>query len=236
MVTIQATEEPKTFDLKMPKDYDFSTRGVNWKSYKPYYILRTDAVWEKSKLYQYFYTTYKSQKFFNKGHFHLISDVFMYYNIKHDPHKNFDYDEIGESKTHTPQAANFSKNGELFEWEIGATKEKVRRTSTFLGDQSKDMTTLCMIKFFKWMKCDEKSEVKMSLINRNEQPDLITKYDCFRELSELHEHCIRHHFKVLFDLYYLRAYSDYLKWPNNIVFQKFHTETNRPTKARVLYY
>ena len=45
--------------LKMPKDYDFSVKNVNWDSYKKDYILRTDAVWEKTKLYDYFYTSYK---------------------------------------------------------------------------------------------------------------------------------------------------------------------------------
>ena len=36
--------------LKMPKNYDFSVRNVDWKQYKDDYLLRTDAVWEKSKL------------------------------------------------------------------------------------------------------------------------------------------------------------------------------------------
>ena len=45
--------------LKMPKDYDFSVKNVNWENYKKDYILRTDAVWEKSKLYDFFYTSYK---------------------------------------------------------------------------------------------------------------------------------------------------------------------------------
>ena len=45
--------------LKMPKDYDFSVKNVNWNSYKKDFILRTDAVWEKTKLYDFFYTMYK---------------------------------------------------------------------------------------------------------------------------------------------------------------------------------
>ena len=47
--------------LKMPKNYDFSVRNVNWASYKRDYLLRTDAVWEKSKLLDLFYTHYKSK-------------------------------------------------------------------------------------------------------------------------------------------------------------------------------
>ena len=45
--------------LKMPKNYDFSVRNVNWREYEKDFILRTDAVWEKSKLLDIFYTMYK---------------------------------------------------------------------------------------------------------------------------------------------------------------------------------
>ena len=46
--------------LKMPENYDFSVRNVNFKDYEKYFILRTDAVWEKSKLLSMFYSTYKA--------------------------------------------------------------------------------------------------------------------------------------------------------------------------------
>lgn len=55
MATIEMNERP----LKMPENYDFSTRKVDWKNFKDSYILRTDAVWEKHKLYAYFYNLYK---------------------------------------------------------------------------------------------------------------------------------------------------------------------------------
>jgi hypothetical protein len=45
--------------LKMPKNYDFSVRNVDWKEYEKDYLLRTDAVWERSKLLDVFYTHYK---------------------------------------------------------------------------------------------------------------------------------------------------------------------------------
>lgn len=46
--------------LKMPENYNFSTRGVDWKKYERFFLLRTDAVWEKSKLLSMFYSTYKA--------------------------------------------------------------------------------------------------------------------------------------------------------------------------------
>lgn len=50
--------------LKMPEGYDFSTKNVDWGKYKQDYLLRTDAVWEKSKLMAYFYSVYKAVKIF----------------------------------------------------------------------------------------------------------------------------------------------------------------------------
>lgn len=236
MTTIEQSE-PKTFDLKMPENYDFSTRKVNWNAYKPYYILRTDAVWEKTKLYQYFYTIYKSGRFFNNDKFHLMSDTYMYYRVYHDVNKDWDYSEIGESKKDTPVATPLSLNGELFQWEETASKQVVRRTSTFNWDQSKDMTPLCMLKFFKFMRCNERSEVKLGTITNNTAPELFMKYDCFREMYEMNEHCIRYHYRIMFEMYWLRNQTNYRKWHENVANQKAsHVEFNRPSKSRVLYY
>ena len=46
--------------LKMPKNYDFSVRNVKWSDYSKDFLLRTDAVWERTKLFDTFYTNYKS--------------------------------------------------------------------------------------------------------------------------------------------------------------------------------
>ncbi len=48
--------------LKMPENYDFSLKRINWGNYKKEYLLRTDAVWEKEKLKTYFYSIYKGVK------------------------------------------------------------------------------------------------------------------------------------------------------------------------------
>jgi hypothetical protein len=39
---------------KAPDDYDFSNKGINWKDYSKDFLLRTDAVWEKYQLRDYF--------------------------------------------------------------------------------------------------------------------------------------------------------------------------------------
>lgn len=45
----------------MPKNYDFGVRNVDWRQYKDDYLLRTDAVWERSKLLDLFHTLYKTK-------------------------------------------------------------------------------------------------------------------------------------------------------------------------------
>lgn len=64
----------------MPKDYDFSVRNVDWRQYKDDYILRTDAVWEKSKLLDMFYVLYKSKFVYDN-----FSNRYMISNIRQMP-------------------------------------------------------------------------------------------------------------------------------------------------------
>ena len=66
--------------LKMPKDYDFSVRNVNWKDYKNDYLLRTDAVWERSKLLDLFHTHYKSKFLYSEQ-----TNRYMICNIRQMP-------------------------------------------------------------------------------------------------------------------------------------------------------
>jgi hypothetical protein len=66
--------------LKMPKNYDFSVRNVDWRQYEKDFILRTDAVWERSKLLDVFYTHYKSQFVYDN-----VSNKYMIANIRQMP-------------------------------------------------------------------------------------------------------------------------------------------------------
>ena len=61
--------------LKMPKGYDFTVRNVDWREYKNDFLLRTDAVWEKSKLKDHFYSMYKIFVYNEKKNAYYISDL-----------------------------------------------------------------------------------------------------------------------------------------------------------------
>jgi hypothetical protein len=86
---------------------------------------------------------------------------------------------------------------------------KPKLTSQFLGDRTKDMSFLCNLKFNKFMRCNEKSPVKInevSLVSGS-----VNEYRCYEELEELFEVCMFYHFKVLFEMYYYRVYNNYFK-------------------------
>ena len=63
--------------LKMPKNYDFSVRNVDWGEYKNDFLLRTDAVWERTKLLDLFYTHYKSKFLYDS-----VNNKYMIANIR----------------------------------------------------------------------------------------------------------------------------------------------------------
>lgn len=66
-----------------------------------------------------------------------------------------------------------------------------------------------MMKFHKFMTCNEKSEVKLT--EANVLNGSWREYPCGEELGELNEICIIHHMKVLFEMHYFRVYNNYYK-------------------------
>lgn len=94
-------------------------------------------------------------------------------------------------------------------WDLAPKVNQPLRTSIFLGDRSKDMTFLCMLKFHKFMRCNEKSTVKLT--EANLMNGTYNDYKCYEELNELYDWCIMFHMKVLFEMYHYRVYNNYFK-------------------------
>src|SRR5450830_957023 len=64
--------------LKMPKNYDFSVRNVNWADYSKDFLLRTDAIWERNKLFDIFYSEYKARFLYdNVNNRYMIANIRM---------------------------------------------------------------------------------------------------------------------------------------------------------------
>lgn len=225
-----------TMEIKMPQNYDFSTRKTDWSKFKPYYLLRTDAVWEKSKLYQYFYSLYKAPLYFNNNRFYLISDVFMYYNILHKEEGAVSPDDIGESSEnhHPAKLYNSLYPGALFSKDIVSNKNTPRKTSQFLGDWGKETTLLCTIKFFRYMRCKEKSPAKLAYSGGSNENFM--DFNCHEELAEMNEHCIMYHFKVYYEMFYLRMKNDEFKVHSTEKINRSGTVERYPVQTRKLYY
>ncbi|CAD8060858.1 unnamed protein product [Paramecium sonneborni] len=62
---------PKDYH-KMPSNYDFSHKRINWKEHEKDFVLRTDAVWEKDQLKDWFRLYTKVRNYQNFSVFILI--------------------------------------------------------------------------------------------------------------------------------------------------------------------
>ena len=103
-----------------------------------------------------------------------------------------------------------------------------------VGDRSKDGTFLCMLKFHKFMRCNEKSPVKFSEVNFNTGGT--GDYRCFEELNELFEFCIHYHMKILFEMYYYRVYTDHFHSMSNHRAMRKPDAFYTPEEGQKLYY
>lgn len=111
---------------------------------------------------------------------------------------------------------------------------KPRITSQFINDKTKDNSFLCMLKFHKFMRCNEKSPVKINEVSILDGS--ISDYKCYEELEELHEVCMIYHFKVLFEMYYFRVHNNYFKPMSH---QRTHRSRSlywNPESYQKLYY
>ena len=80
---------------KMPENYDFQTKSKDWSEYWSNFILRTDAVWEKYKLLDYFRCYYKVFEFDKEENKYVMympreSNLALWYpHDKEEPHVDF---------------------------------------------------------------------------------------------------------------------------------------------------
>jgi hypothetical protein len=90
------------------------------------------------------------------------------------------------------------------------------------------------MKFHKFMRCNEKSPVKLS--EASLWNGTYSNYKCWEEMDELYDVCILYHMKILFEMYYFRSNNDYFKpISHNRIWRK-HTVFYRPESAQRLYY
>ena len=123
----------------MPKNYDFSVRNVDWGSYKNDYLLRTDAVWEKTKLMDMFYVLYKHQLIYDRlNHQYNVHDIRMMPMPTNEP------EHLEEAR---PFMGYTDQDGCIWQFKIAPMLQKPQSLSKFIADKEGDSWYICFMMF-----------------------------------------------------------------------------------------
>ena len=187
--------------LKMPKNYDFSVRNVKWREYENDYILRTDAVWEKSKLMDIFYTLYKSKFLYDN-----FNNTYLMANIRMMPMPSTEPEVLEDWQTFR----GFTDiDGCVWQFKVGPMVQTPTSISRFVADKEGDSWYMCFMSFQKFMLCNDRSPVKLdeaNLFNKG-----FHNYPCYDEIEQIMDSCGADLFEPLFELYRTRLLSGTIK-------------------------
>ena len=168
-----STEVRGARPLKMPKNYDFSVRNVRWTEYEKDYILRTDAVWEKSKLFDIFYTIYKSKFMYDN-----FNNRYLAANIRMMPMPSTEPEVLEDWKTFK----GFGNiDGCIWQFKVGPMVQSPTSISRFVADKEGDSWYMCFMSFQKFMLCNDRSPVKLDEANLYNKG--FWEYPCFDEIE-----------------------------------------------------
>ena len=180
--------------LKMPKNYDFSVRNVNWNEYKDDFILRTDAVWEKSKLLDMFYTHYKSKFVYDS-----LNNRYMIANIRQNPMPTNEAEHFEDWR---PFHGFNSIDGCIWQFKYGPTIQKPTALSKFVSDREGDSWYLCFLSFQKFMMCNERSPIKIDEAHLSNGG--FWEYPCYDQFEGIFENCGEDLFEPMFEMWKVR--------------------------------
>lgn len=136
--------EPYPAWAKMPNDYDFSTFGKDWSAYKSFYRLRTDAVWEKWKLYQYF------RSFYKKMFFDLRDSKYYYV----QPLTRGEAMDSGLFEESLIPYEGITPSGGTNAFEVAAGARRPPEVSSQTNFLHQDYYELCTLRFEHYNRCD----------------------------------------------------------------------------------
>ena len=212
--------------LKMPKNYDFSVRNVKWGQYDKDYILRTDAVWEKSKLYDIFYTIYKSKFLYDN-----FNNRYMIANIRQMPMPSTEPEVLEDWK---PFMGFSDIDGCLWQFKVGPMVQTPTSISRFVADKEGDSWYMCFMSFQKFILCNDRSPVKLDEANLYNKG--FWEYPCYDEIEQIMDNCGADLFEPLFELYRTRLLSGHIK-PQGYSRLQQHMDAYGTTQDRkVLHY
>ena len=211
--------------LKMPKDYDFKVRNVNWKEYKHDYILRTDAVWEKTKLLDHFYAMYRIFSYDAKTNAYFVNDLRVVPNPSSEADHLLDW---------APFRGFGPTDGLIWTVKPGPKLFGTPSFSHFVCDKEGDAWYSCFLAFQKFMRCNENSPVSLEeahLFNGGFQ-----NYPCFEDVSSLFTDCGPDLFEQMYELYRQRVMGMPDKAPSYARLQLFKDPMNTVSDRKVKHY
>ena len=136
---------------KMPKNYNFDTKKKNWAEYENDFLLRTDAVWEKEQL---------------KDYFRLYSKCFYFDTVKKqysvmEPEDTYTILYESWALDEMVQHPGFTPTGRTNCFQVGVPPRDEVHVPFATFQQHEDSFNLCTLRFDKWFKCDQAHGFKM---------------------------------------------------------------------------
>jgi hypothetical protein len=209
----------------MPKKYDFSVSNVDWRQYEKDFLLRTDAVWEKTKLRDVFYTQYKNM-IYDK-----VMNRYMIANIRMMPLPTNNIEQLEDFKHFLGHG---DVDGCIWQFRVGPKMQAPATFSHFLADKEGDSWYLCFMTFQKFMMCNEKSPIKLDEANLGNKG--FWDYPCYEEVESLFEYCGSDLFEPMFEVYKIRLMSGTQKAQNFSRIQQYADPYNTHKDRKVLHY
>ena len=210
--------------MKYNPNYDFSNNGVDWEGYEKEARLRTDAIWERGKLkdyfrlfYKIFYWDPKTEKYYVTLPNHSFGNGTDGWRIReHDG-----YNPTG--KTNSYQRARG--------WEYPA-----RTISVSSADTIRDRNALCYYRFRAYKKCEGNSLLPKIMEQSNKYGPEKVNLSCYSEMMEMVEFCSGTQLNWLADLWHhMELHDDPIHLGKGAELQMVPDEFDNPDSSVYTY-
>ncbi|KAM3133713.1 hypothetical protein pb186bvf_014122 [Paramecium bursaria] len=209
-------------NIRMPEDYNFDHKGVDWKRYEKDFSLRTDAVWEKQQLKDWF-RLYTKCFYYDKPMIrYSMIEPEDYYTLVYEPWAMEDLFFPYYGMTPTGRTA-------AFQIAVGPKNKVNVPFSTFQSQQ--DHFTLCSLRFQKWFECDQAEHFKMDKTD-DDYLKRMKAYPCYPLFYEAAYSCTDDMLDFLMELAYAKRANrtfEYNHWQTEM--SRFPTSYDSPKNA-----
>ena len=210
--------------IKYDPKYDFSNKGIDWEEYEREARLRTDAIWERKKLKDYFRIFYKvffwdpkTEKYYITMPLHTFGNGTDGWRIK-----EFEcYNPTG--KTNSFQKARG--------WEYPS-----RTIGLNHSDSIRDKNALCYYRFRAYKKCEGNTLYSKIMEMDNEYGYEKVNLSCYQEMMEMVDSCSATQLNWLADLWHhVELHPDPVHFGRNQELENVPDEFDNPDGSVLTY-